>query len=142
MPDYAPAPWTLQQYKNGSLRISAANVVGDLDLLAGLGNDAELERMVRLMAATPDLSLALRLIIEAPSHDLLDSYRADAEATICKATGEGWGMMRLARVVAHSVCGRVRHLRDVRPTFGPCSGQQRVNMPPANAPSRRVESRG
>jgi hypothetical protein len=44
MPDYAPAPWTLQQYKNGSWRISAGNVVGDLHLLAGLGNDAELER--------------------------------------------------------------------------------------------------
>jgi hypothetical protein len=51
-------------------------------------------------------------------------------------------MMRLPRVVARSVCGRVRHLRDGRPTFGPCSGQQRVSMPPANAPSRRVGSRG
>ena len=89
MPDHAPTPWTLQRYKNGSWRISAGNVAGDLDLLAGLGNATELERVVRLMAATPDLSLALRLLIEAPSHDLLDSYRADAEAAIRKATGEG-----------------------------------------------------
>jgi len=78
-------PRTLQRYKKGSWRISAANVVGDLDLLTGLGNDAELERMVRLMAAAPDLSLALQLIIEEPSHDLLDTCRADAEAAIRKA---------------------------------------------------------
>ena len=85
MPDYAPAPRTLQQYKNGSWRISAANVVGDLDLLAGLGNDAELERVVRLMAAAPDLSLSLRLITEEASPDLLETRRADAEAAIRKA---------------------------------------------------------
>jgi hypothetical protein len=88
MPDDAPAPWTRQRYKNGSWRISAGNVVGNLDLLAGLGNDAELERVVRLMAAAPDLLLALALILENPDHDLLPSERADAEAAIRKATGE------------------------------------------------------
>jgi hypothetical protein len=56
-----------------------------LDLLAGLGNASELERMVRLMAAAPDLSLSLRLITEEPSPDLLDTCRADAEAAIRKA---------------------------------------------------------
>ena len=142
MPDYAPAPWTLQQYKNGSWRTIAGNVFGDLDLLAGFGNATELERVVRLMAAAPDLSLALRLIIEAPSHDLLDSYRADAEVGDSQGDRGGWAMMRLPRVVARSVCGRVRHLRDVRPTFGPCSGQRRLRMPSANVPSRRVEPRG
>ena len=92
MPDYPP--WTLQQYKKGSWQISAANVVGDLDLLAGLGNDAELERVVRLMAAAPDLLLALELILEDPDHDLLPTERADAEAAICKATGavNSWRM--------------------------------------------------
>ena len=89
MPDHAPTPWTRQRYKNGRWRISAGNVVGNLDLLAGLGNDAELERVVRLMAAAPDLLLALALILEDPDHDLLPSERADAEAAIRKATGEG-----------------------------------------------------
>jgi hypothetical protein len=94
MPDYAPAPWTLQRYKNGSWHISAGNVAGDLNLLAGLGNDAELERVVRLMAAAPDLLLALELILEDPDHDLLPSEGAEAEAAIRKAIGEAnsWRM--------------------------------------------------
>ena len=89
MPDYAPTPWTLQRYKNGSWRISAGNVVGDLDLLAGLGNATELDCAARLMAAAPDLLLALESILEDPDHDLLPSKRAEAEAAIRKATGEG-----------------------------------------------------
>ena len=117
-------------------------MVGDLDLLAGLGDASELERMVRLMAAAPNLLMAPRLIIEELSHALLGSCRADTEVAIRKAAGEGWGMMRLARGVAHSACGRGRRLRDLRPKFGTCSGQRRLRLPSGNLPSRRVEPRG
>ena len=42
----------------------------------------------RLMAAAPDLLLALQRILDNPDYDLLPSERAGAEAAIRKATGE------------------------------------------------------
>lgn len=48
----------------------------------------ELDANARLIAAAPDLLLALQLIVENPDHELLPTERSDAEAAIALATAE------------------------------------------------------
>jgi hypothetical protein len=47
-----------------------------------------LDANARLIAAAPDLLLALQMIVGNPDHELLPTERSDAEAAIARATAE------------------------------------------------------
>ncbi len=92
--EHTPGPWEVGP-RHESVRPAIAAVlrgegpINDGCVICTMHGERQRPANARLIAAAPDLLLALQLIVENPDHDLLPSERADAEAALRKAAGEG-----------------------------------------------------
>lgn len=90
MNDHTPGPWEVGPMHN---TVRPADIATRRDnpnngcAICTLYGDDDRPANARLIAAAPDLLLALQLILEKPDYDLLPAERADGEAAIRKATG-------------------------------------------------------
>ena len=81
MRTHTPGPWTISPT---GLAVYAGPAVIEF---TGCDSYEQRHANARLIAAAPDLLEALRLIVEEPSYELLDTHKACALEAITKAVG-------------------------------------------------------